>query len=104
LRPSHAEVDLAGHETFELDRSDHLAAVEFYIGKYLPRRAQQPRQHDVRGGRRVSDDDDAEVASGDPLHGLRCTLGELEDASRVGEKGDAGGGGLPEGRCRRNFR
>ena len=44
------------------------------------------------GGRRESDDDGAEVAFGDSLHGLRGALGELEDTSRVGKKGDAGGG------------
>ena len=44
------------------------------------------------GGRGESDDDRAEVAFGDPLDGLGGALGELKDASCVGEEGDPGGG------------
>ena len=44
------------------------------------------------GGRGEADDDGAEVAFGDALDGLGRTFSELEDASRVGEEGDAGGG------------
>ncbi len=91
-RACHAQIQFAPHQTFELDSGDHLAQVDFHVGKLLARGTEQTREHDMGRRRGESDDDSAEVAFGDPLDGLGGALGELEDASRIGQEGDAGGG------------
>ena len=91
-RARHAQIQLAAHQAVELNGGDHLAQVEFDVGKLLARRTEQTGEHDMGGGGGESDDDRAEVAFGDPLDGLGGALGELEDASCIGEEGDACGG------------
>ena len=86
------EIHLAAHQAFELNGGDHLAQVEFHVGKLLARGAEQTREHGMGGGRGESDDDRAEVPFGYPLDGLGGALGELQDAPCIGQEGDAGGG------------
>ena len=85
-RASHPQIDLAGHQSFDLHCGDHLAQVELHVRQPVTGPLQQPWQHGVCGGRSEADDDGAEVACGDALDGLGGSLGQLQDAPCVGQE------------------